>query len=152
MCMGCIAPARERRVGKEGEEEAPVSDEEENNKALVRRYFAEAWSKGNVAAVDEFMAPNYVEYPTTSGVLPPGPEGLKEAITTYHMAFPDLEATLDDIFAEGEMVAYRWILRGTHLGEWLGIPPPVTTLRRAGSVSTGSLRGRWWKDGSVSSR
>jgi predicted ester cyclase len=121
--MGCIAPARERRVGKEGEEEAPVSDEEENNKALVRRYFAEARSKGNVAAVDEFMAPNYVEHPTTSGVLPPGPEGLKEAITTYHMAFPDLKATLDDIFAEGEMVAYRWILRGTHLGEWLGIPP-----------------------------
>jgi hypothetical protein len=88
MCMGCIAPARERRVGKEGEEEAPVSDEEENNKALVRRYFAEAWSKGNVAAVDEFMAPNYVEYPTTSGVLPPGPEGLKEAITTITRPSP----------------------------------------------------------------
>jgi hypothetical protein len=34
MCMGCIAPARERRVGKE--EEAPVSDEEQKNKALVR--------------------------------------------------------------------------------------------------------------------
>jgi steroid delta-isomerase-like uncharacterized protein len=121
--MGRIAPARERRVGKEGEEEAPVSEEEEYNKALVRRYFAEAWSKGNVAAVDEFMAANYVEHPITSGVLPPGPEGLKEAITTYHTAFPDLEATLDDILAEGEMVAYRWILRGTHLGEWLGIPP-----------------------------
>src|SRR5215211_5115395 len=123
MCTGCIAPARERRVGREGEEEAPVSDEEEKNKALVHRYFAEAWSKGDVAAVDEFMAPNYVEHPITSGVLPPGPESLKEAITTYHTAFPDLEATLDDIFAEGEMVAYRWILRGTHLGEWLGIPP-----------------------------
>ena len=100
-----------------------MSDEEEKNKALVRRYFAEAWSKGNVAAVDEFMAPNYVEHPITSGLLPPGPEGLKEAITTYHTAFPDLKATLDDILAEGEMVAYRWILRGTHLGEWLGIPP-----------------------------
>jgi predicted ester cyclase len=100
-----------------------MSDEEEKNKALVRRYFAEAWSKGNVAAVDEFMAPNYVEHPITSGLLPPGPEGLKEAITTYHTAFPDLEATIDDIFAEGEMVAYRWILRDTHLGEWLGIPP-----------------------------
>jgi predicted ester cyclase len=111
------------RVGKGEKEEAPVSDKVEKNKALVSRYFTEAWSKGNVAAVDEFIAPNYVEHPITSGVLPPGPEGLKEAITTYHTAFPDLEATLDDIFAEGEMVAYRWILGGSHLGEWLGIPP-----------------------------
>src|SRR5918992_2403438 len=122
MCM-VHSPKRDTRVGKGEKEEAPMSDEEEKNKALVRRYFAEAWSEGNVAAVDEFMAPNYVEHPITSELLPPGPEGLKEAITTYHTAFPDLEATIDDIFAEGEMVAYRWILRGTHLGEWLGIPP-----------------------------
>ena len=42
MCMGCIAPARERRVGK-GEEEAPVSAEEEKNKALVRWWWEEVW-------------------------------------------------------------------------------------------------------------
>src|ERR687889_1768339 len=117
--MDVVATSRKKKAGWQG----GTSMSAEYNKALVRRYFAEAWSKGNVAAVDEFMAANYVEYPTTSGVLPPGPEGLKEAITTYHTAFPDLKATLDDILAEGEMVAYRWILRGTHLGEWLGIPP-----------------------------
>ena len=37
----------------QGEEEAPVSVAEEKNKALVRRYFEEAWGKGKVAAVDE---------------------------------------------------------------------------------------------------
>jgi hypothetical protein len=45
------------------------------------------------------------------------------AITTYRTAFPDLKATVDDIFAEGDRVAYRWSTRGTHLGDWLGIPP-----------------------------
>jgi hypothetical protein len=48
---------------------------------------------------------------------------LKQTITTYRTAFPDLKATVDDIFAEGDRVAYRWSTRGTHLGEWLGIPP-----------------------------
>lgn len=99
-----------------------MSAEEEKNKALVRRFFEEVWGKGNVAAVDEVMAPNYVEYPIPSG-LPPGPEGVKQTLAAYRRACPDLKATLDDIFAEGDRVAYRWSARGTHLGEWLGIPP-----------------------------
>src|SRR5215218_8701679 len=68
------------------------------------------------------MAAGYVDYSIPSG-LPPGTEGLKQAITTYRTAFPDLKATLDDIFAEGDRVASRWSTRGTHLGEWLGILP-----------------------------
>jgi steroid delta-isomerase-like uncharacterized protein len=95
---------------------------EEKNKALVREFFEEAWGKGNVAAVDEFMAADYVEHPRPC-TLPPGTEGLKQLIASYRAAFPDLKSTLEDIFAEGEMVAYRWSVSGTHLGDWLGIPP-----------------------------
>ena len=95
---------------------------EEKHKALVRRFHEEVWNEGNVAAVDEFMGAEYVDYAIPSG-LPPGTEGLKQAITTYRTAFPDLKATVDDIFAEGDRVAYRWSTRGTHLGDWLGIPP-----------------------------
>ena len=40
-----------------------MSVAEEKNKALLRRYFEGAWGKGNVAAVDEFMAADYVEHP-----------------------------------------------------------------------------------------
>jgi steroid delta-isomerase-like uncharacterized protein len=99
-----------------------VSETEEKNKALVRKLFEEVWRKANVAAVDEFMAADYVDHSIPSG-LPPGAEGLKQEITTYRTAFPDVKTTLDDIFAEGEMVAFRWTVSGTHLGEWLGIPP-----------------------------
>jgi len=95
---------------------------EEKNKALVREFFEEAWGKGNVAAVDEFMAADYVEHPRPS-TLPRGTEGLKQLIASYRAAFPDLKAALDDIFAEGQMVAFRWSVGGTHLGDWLGIPP-----------------------------
>jgi steroid delta-isomerase-like uncharacterized protein len=104
-----------------GEEEAPVSAEEKN-KALVRRYFEEVWGKGNLAAVDDFMAADYAEHPRPSG-LSPGSEGLKQLNAAYQSAFPDLKASLDDIFAEGDRVAFRWSFRGTHLGDWLGTPP-----------------------------
>ena len=54
----------------------------EENKTLVRRFFEEAWRKGNLAAVDEFMAADHVEHPLPSD-LPPGPEGLKRLIAAY---------------------------------------------------------------------
>jgi steroid delta-isomerase-like uncharacterized protein len=104
---------------------------EEKNKALVRTFFEEAWGKGNVAAVDEFMAAEYVEHPRPY-TLPPGTEGLKQLIAAYRTAFPDLKMTLDDIFAEGEMVAFRWSVSGTHLGDWLGVPPTGNHVRATG--------------------
>jgi predicted ester cyclase len=99
-----------------------VSEAEEKNKALVRWWWEEVWVKGNVAATDKFIAANYVDHPSLPG-LPPGPEGMKQALTYYRSAFPALEATIDDIFAGGDRVALRWSSRGTHLGEWLGVPP-----------------------------
>ena len=89
---------------------------EEKNKALVREFFEEAWSKGNLTAVDAFMAADYVEHPRPS-TLSPGAEGLKQLIAAYRTAFPDLKTMLDDIFAEGDRVAFRWNVSGTHLGD-----------------------------------
>ncbi len=96
--------------------------DEEKNKALTRWWWEEVWVRGNVAAMDEFMAPNYVDHPNLPG-LPPGPEGMKQVLTYYRTASPELQATLEDIFAAGDRVALRWSARGTHLGEWLGLPP-----------------------------
>jgi serine phosphatase RsbU (regulator of sigma subunit)/predicted ester cyclase len=92
------------------------------NAALVRRYFEEVWAKGNAAAVDEFMAPNYVEHTVPPGSRP-GRDTLKQYVAMYHNAFPDVRGVLHDILAQGDRVAYRWSASGTHLGEWAGIAP-----------------------------
>ena len=56
-----MVSARYRKASWSGEEEeAPVSVEE-NNKALVRKFFEEVWSKGNVAVVDGLLAPDFVD-------------------------------------------------------------------------------------------
>jgi len=94
----------------------------QENEALVRRYFEEAWIKRNLAAVDEFMVPNYVEHQIPGGQLP-SRHSLKQLLTMYYKAFPDMKSVLHDILAQGDRVMYRWSVSATHLGDWLGIPP-----------------------------
>ncbi len=75
---------------------------------------------GNIDAVDAYIAPDFISHN-----LPPGqahgPEGIKQALRGLHSAFPDLDATLDDLIAEGDKVVARYTIRGTHAGLFLGI-------------------------------
>jgi predicted ester cyclase len=94
----------------------------QENEALGRRYFEEVWAKGNLPAVDEFMAPNYVEHTVPPGSQP-GRDTLKQYVAMFHDAFPNMKGILHDIFATGDKVVYRWSGTGAHLGAWAGIPP-----------------------------
>ena len=94
----------------------------EDNKALVRRFYDEVFNNKNMAGVDAFVAPNVIDHS-----LPPGApgeiEGVRQTITMFLTAFPDLHLTLEDIIAEGDKVVVRWTMRGTHQGASLGMPP-----------------------------
>jgi steroid delta-isomerase-like uncharacterized protein len=90
------------------------------NKAAIRRIIEEG-NKGNMAAVDEIIADNYV-YHSNMGEYK-GREGLKRAFTMLYAAFPDMQATIEDMIAEGDKVAWRSTLRGTHGGEFMNIAP-----------------------------
>jgi predicted ester cyclase len=50
-------------------------------------------------------------------------EAWRQFTATFVEAFPDLRLTVEDIFSEGDMVAARVAFRGTHRGEFQGIPP-----------------------------
>lgn len=98
-----------------------VSADTEANKEAYRRINQEAWSQGQLDVVDEFVAPEYVYHEPALGDIP-GPEGLKQAIMMYRMAYPDLNFTIDDVIGEGDLVAIRWSAAGTQKGELMGIP------------------------------
>jgi len=91
----------------------------EANKALVRRY-VELYNTGNVALADEVIAPDFVDY--THPELRPGPEDVKNEVASFRAAFPDAPITIEDIIGEGDTVAFRFVLRGTHQGMFAGLP------------------------------
>jgi len=94
----------------------------EENKAILRREMVEVWNKGNLAVVDELVANNFVLHDPSQPTEVRGPEGLKQYVTAFRTAFPDLHITFEDQVAEGDKVATRITLRGTHKGELAGIP------------------------------
>jgi hypothetical protein len=61
-----LTRGRETQIGRE-EEAAVTSEAEEKNEALVRKFFEEVRSKGNVAAVDEFAAPDFMDHDSLPG-------------------------------------------------------------------------------------
>jgi steroid delta-isomerase-like uncharacterized protein len=95
----------------------------EENKALPRRLLEEVWNKGNLNIIDELAAPDFVDHEPASPEEAHGPEGVRQFVEMYRSAFPDVQLTVDDQVAEGDMVVTRWTARDTHQGELMGIPP-----------------------------
>jgi steroid delta-isomerase-like uncharacterized protein len=99
----------------------------EQNKDLVRRFVEEAQTCHNLAAVDEYLAPEFVDHSVPPG-LPPTREGVKMQFGMFLSALPDLHAIIHDQVADGEKVVTRKTLRGTHQGDLFGIPPTGKTV------------------------
>jgi steroid delta-isomerase-like uncharacterized protein len=92
----------------------------EENKALARR----AWEiGGNPDLLDEVYATDLVWHEPDQDIQ--GLEQAKQFIAMYKTAFPDLNATVEDVIAEGEKVVTRVTIRGTHQGEVEEFGPPT---------------------------
>ncbi len=95
----------------------------ENNKALVRRYFEDAWNKHNPALVDEIYATDFVDRSPDIPGIAHTRDGLKQFMGVYLRAFPDADITIEDQLVEGDRVVTRWTGRGTQTVEFMGMPP-----------------------------
>ncbi len=85
----------------------------EQNKAIVRRFFEEVVNEGKLSVVDEIFAPTYGKG---------GPEGARQQAHVFRAAFPDIHFTVDELIAEADKVVVHVTFRGTHRGEFMGIP------------------------------
>jgi len=92
------------------------------NKNNIRRHVEEIWNKGNLDLIPELIAPNYVAHPL-SGDDVKGTEGFKQMVVTQRTAVPDLRFTIDNMVAEGDIVAARYTATGTFTGELQGFKP-----------------------------
>jgi steroid delta-isomerase-like uncharacterized protein len=92
----------------------------QKNKSIAQRFLDALWNTQNYAVVDELLASDYDGHSST---VIDGPEGAKQFVPILRSAFPDFKFTVVDQVAEGDRVATRWIIRGTHHGEFQGVPP-----------------------------
>jgi steroid delta-isomerase-like uncharacterized protein len=95
----------------------------EDNKALVRRYYEDAWNKHNPTVVDELFRADFVDRSPDVPGIPHTREGLKQFMGMYLRAFPDAHITIEDQLAEGDQVVTRWTGHGTQTGEFMDLPP-----------------------------
>jgi steroid delta-isomerase-like uncharacterized protein len=101
----------------------------ERNKELARRFFEEIWNQGDESAIDRYIP---LEAKGNDPDFGSGREGFKAQWRKWRAAFPDLHFEIVDLVAEGDKVLTRWVLTGTHRGEFLGIPPTGRSIRVAG--------------------
>lgn len=93
------------------------------NKAIAVRLLDQIWIHRNLDVLDELFAANAAIHDPSISDLARGPEGARQYVEIFFAAFPDATATADDVIAEGDKVAVRWSMQGTHKGQLMGIPP-----------------------------
>lgn len=118
----------------------------DTDKALVRRMYEEG-GKGDLAAIDEVVAPGFVFHNPADPAMGRGPEGIKRMMSRWRAAFPDGEERVEAQVAEGNKVVSRWSFRGTHRGELFGIAPTGKQVTFTGiaidEVEGGKIVGHW---------
>jgi len=94
----------------------------EKNKAIIRRFWEEVFNGKKLSLIDELFTNDWI-YHGVGGQKIYGPKGLKQFLTDYHNAFPDIQVNVENLIAEGDKVVSHVTSCGTHKGELMGIAP-----------------------------
>jgi len=91
----------------------------EDNKELYRRCWLECFNQGNLSVVDEFLAPNYVWHGPSQEIN--SHEGVRQLAVMLRTGLPDMQMSIEQQLADGDEVATRWRIQGTHKGILFGV-------------------------------
>ena len=103
---------------------------ENDNKALVRLIVERMFNQGDLDVAQQIFAPDFVDrgHEQVAGKKD-GPAGFAHFVTTVRAALPDLHATIENLVAEGDVVAMWHTAKGTPRGELFGMPPTGEPIR-----------------------
>ena len=125
--FGC----QDKEAMAELEEMKAQAEVEEQNKTLAKREL-EAWNKGDFEAFKELLAPDYAWYFPSNNPKPMSREEIIEFGKMLHNAFPDITFSIEELIAVEDRVISRFIIRGTHEGEFQGIPATGNKVESSG--------------------
>ncbi|HEV7976057.1 ester cyclase [Amycolatopsis sp.] len=120
--------------------------EEDAAVAVVRRNVEEVQGTGDFAVFEEIFADDFVDHTQQPG-MPADKASVRHLYGALREAFPDLTPEIRWQSAEGGLVTTFKILRGTHRGDFFGLPATGRTMAMAGidamSVVDGKITGHW---------
>lgn len=93
------------------------------NLDILRRFQSGVFDEGNLKLIDELFADDFVGHSAADPEDIHGPEQYKEFVRMVRSASSDMQVSVEDRLAEGDRVAQRVIAKGTHDGNFMGIPP-----------------------------
>lgn len=116
----------------------------EANKALIRAHYDSAANAYRPSVIERQVAADFLDHGLPDLT---GPESVKVQARGLRAAFPDLTVTIEDLVAEGDVVAVRGTWRGTHQGPFRGVPPIgrriEVTCMAFWRVAGGQIRESW---------
>lgn len=121
---------------------APATEQ----KNIVRRVYEDILGKGQLDLVNSCLAEDYVDHSAPPGI-PTDRDGFHQLVQTFRTAFPDLSVAVEQVLGEGDRVAVRLTLRGTHRGTFMRVAPTNRAITLKGMafarLSGGKVAERW---------
>lgn len=118
----------------------------EENKAFVRAFIDALFSKGDLGAVDDYLAEDFVNHDPPFGVSADR-EGMRGAGAMFREVFPDWHSDVHLLVGEDDIVVELFTASGTHRGEIMGVAPTGHTITLPGinifRIQDGRIVERW---------
>jgi steroid delta-isomerase-like uncharacterized protein len=124
-----------------------TTDRTTANKNLVEAFIQDLFSRGDLDAVDRYLAPDFVNHDPPFPGAAAGPEGMRQAAVMFRAAMPDWHSDLHQLVAENDIVVERFTATGTHQGPLMGVPGTGHTITLPGvnifRIQDGKIVERW---------
>ncbi|MES9993888.1 MAG: ester cyclase [Candidatus Thiodiazotropha sp.] len=104
----------------------------QNNESTMRRFIGRVINNGDYPVLDEVIHPNYI-YRSPDQVFQ-GPQALRDLLTAYRTAFPDLHLEIEELISAGNKTAISFTLTGTHEGDLMEIAATGRQVKVSGMI------------------
>jgi steroid delta-isomerase-like uncharacterized protein len=144
--LGCVSGCRDREAIAELEAMRAQAQIEEQNRAMVVRWFSTVNRENFGQMFGELFAEDCVQH-MPPNAAPIGPEEFKGLVDQFYAAFPEVTHEVVDVIAEGDRVAASVAVHAVHAGEFLGVPASGKELEWTAiaifRISDGTIKERW---------